>query len=241
MTATQLTSGHYQDESSGKNEIYWLGMTKDIEQMINNCNTCQCFQATQYDLPLGKQPTPNCLWQIVVFDLFDFDRGQHMVVTNMYSKMCFVWKNAFCWGNISSYYQKDEEIFAEHGVPDILRSDNGPQYASAAFIEFAEEWGFQHTTSSPHYPGLNGFAESMVKIIKTGFTKAKYSGKDPQLTLLALHSTLVDSHLPSPAQLLFQWKLKTRLLTQPSNADPHADECHDHLENKSDHAKMTHH
>ena len=46
---------------------------------------------------------------------------------------------------------KMKEIFAEHGVPDILRSDNGPQYASAAFTEFVEEWEFQHTTSSPHF------------------------------------------------------------------------------------------
>ena len=80
----------------------------------------------------------------------------------------------------------------------------------------------------------------MVKIIKTAFTKAKYSGKDPQLSLLALHSIMVDSNLPTPVQLLYQQKLKTRLLTQPSNMDPHADEHHDHLEDKADCAKMTH-
>ena len=34
---------------------------------------------------------------------------------------------------------KMKEIFSEHGVLDILRSDNGPQYASAPFTEFAEE------------------------------------------------------------------------------------------------------
>ena len=81
---------------------------------------------------------------------------------------------------------------------------------------------------------------SMVKIIKTAFTKAKYSGEDPQLTLLALHNTSVDSHLPSPAHLLYQQNLKTRLPTQPSNTDPCADEHHEHLEDKTDHAKITH-
>ena len=69
-----------------------------------------------------------------------------------------------------------------------------------AFTEFAAKWGFQHKTSSPHHPASNGFAESMVEIVKTAFTKANYSGKDPQLALLALHSTPVDPHLPSPAQ-----------------------------------------
>ena len=68
---------------------------------------------------------------------------------------------------------KMKEIFAEHGVPDILRSDNGPQYTSAAFTKFAEELGFQHTISSPHCPASNGFAESTVKIIMTAFEKGK--------------------------------------------------------------------
>ena len=71
-----------------------------------------------------------------------------------------------------------KEIFAEHGVPDILRSENGPQYASAAFTTFVKEWAFQHTTSHPHYPASNGFTEPMVKISKTAFTKANYTGKD---------------------------------------------------------------
>ena len=85
-----------------------------------------------------------------------------------------------------------------------------------------------------------GFAESMVKFIKTAFIKVKYSGKDSQLTLSALRSVLVDSHLPSPAQMLYQWKLKTRMATEPSNTDSYADEHHGHLENKADHAKIAH-
>ena len=39
----------------------------------------------------------------------------------------------------AAIFTKMKDIFAEHGVPDILRSDNGPQHASAAFTEFAEE------------------------------------------------------------------------------------------------------
>ena len=78
------------------------------------------------------------------------------------------------------------------------------------------------------------------EIIKTAFTKAKYSGKDLQLTLLALDSTLVDSHLPSPVQLFYQWKLKTWLPTQQSNTDTCADEHYRHLGDKADHVKMTH-
>ena len=125
-------------------------------------------------------------------------------------------------------------------VPDVLRSDNGPQYASAAFQEFTRNWEFQHITLSPHHPALNGFAKSMVKRVKTALTKAKYSGNDLQLALLTLCSTPVDAHLPSPAQIHFQHKLKTRLSTQPSNTDPCAEEHHGRLDEKADQAKANH-
>ena len=80
----------------------------------------------------------------------------------------------------------------------------------------------------------------MVKIVKTALTKAKYSGNDLQLALLALHSTPVDAHLPSPAQILFQCKVKTRLPTQPSNTDPCAKEHQGRLDEKADQAKANH-
>ena len=136
-----------------------------------------------------------------------------MVMADMYSKMYFVWKMPSAGATSEAIFSMMKEMFAEQGVPDILRSDNGPQYASAAFTEFTEEWGFQHTMPSAHYQASNGFAESMVKIIKTTLMKAKYSDKNPQPALLALHSTPVNSHLPSPAQLLYQQKLKNRLPT----------------------------
>ena len=174
------------------------------------------------------------------YGLFDFNGGQYIVMADMYSKMCFVQKIPSAGARSAAIISKMKEIFAEHGVPDVLRSDNGPQYPSAAFTEFVDEWRFQHTISSPHCSASNGFAESMVKIIKTAFTKVKYSGEDPQPALLALHSTPVDSHLPSPVQMLYQQKLKTRLQTQTSSDDPYADEHHEHLQDKADHAKMTH-
>ena len=91
-----------------KNVIYWPGMTKYIEQMINSCNTCQYFQARQCDLPLEKQPTCNCPWQIMASDLFSFDgepihgHGWHVL------KDVLCVETPFYWNNISSHYQYDE-------------------------------------------------------------------------------------------------------------------------------------
>ncbi|KAK2879315.1 hypothetical protein Q8A73_006228, partial [Channa argus] len=54
-------------------------------------------------------------------------------------------------------------VFARHGVPCEPFSDNGPQFSSCEFADFAKEWGFRHLTSSPNYPKPTGLAESSFK------------------------------------------------------------------------------
>ena len=42
-----------------------------------------------------------------------------------------------------------KELFAEHGIPEEIRSDNRPQFASHPFAEFTKDWNIKHSTSSP--------------------------------------------------------------------------------------------
>lgn len=63
--------------------------------------------------------------------------------------------------------------FARLGIPERVISDNGPQYASHEFSEFAKEWDFIHETSSPNHQQANGLAEKYVQIIKRLFSKRK--------------------------------------------------------------------
>ena len=43
-------------------------------------------------------------------------------------------------------------IFSRHGVPEMLVSNNGPEYSSREFIEFVRTYRFSHITSNPHSP-----------------------------------------------------------------------------------------
>ena len=79
-------------------------------------------------------------------------------------------------------------IFARHGIPEEVRSDNGPQYASAEFTHFAKEWGFKHTTSSPRFPQSN---DEAVETTKSLLKKEK----DPSKGLLAYRTGLDIYHL----------------------------------------------
>lgn len=72
-----------------------------------------------------------------------------------------------------------KNCFATHGIPEIIAADNMP-FGSYNFRKFAEEFGIQIITSSPHYSKSNGQAESGVKIAKSFLRK----GADLDIALL---------------------------------------------------------
>ncbi|XP_033759897.1 uncharacterized protein K02A2.6-like [Pecten maximus] len=88
----------------------------------------------------------------------------------------------------SSVIAKLKVIFARHGIPEKLISDNGPQYSSDKFSNFARTWDFIHETSSPLYPQSNCLAEK-----KRIFTKAKADRRDPYLAILEFRTTPLES------------------------------------------------
>ena len=138
-----------------------------------------------------------------------FDGSEYLVIVDYYSKMPIVRKMPTSQCNSAKMITVLKELFAEHGIPEEIRSDNGPQFASHLFAEFTKDWNIKHSTSSPRNPRSNGQAESAVKIVKGLLTHAKCSGQDPYLALLAYRSTPVDSHLRSPAKMLYQRALRT--------------------------------
>ena len=100
-------------------------------------------------------------------------------------------------------------VFRRHGVPCELFTDNGPQFSSGEFASFANEWGIQHSVSSPTYPKSNGLAESSVKTVK-GLMKKNEDRDDFQKSLLIYRSTPLQNGL-SPAQMLMGRRIRSNL------------------------------
>ncbi len=106
-----------------------------------------------------------------------------------------------------------KSLFARYGIPQEVVSDNGPQYSSHEFAQFAKEYDFHHTTSSPHFPQSNGLAERGVKTVK----KLLKGSKDPFMSLLAYRTTPLPWCNLSPAQLLMGRQVRSNI-PQPTES-----------------------
>ena len=56
-------------------------------------------------------------------------------------------------------------IFATHGLPEEVVSDNGPQVTSTEFVEFMHKNGLMHPLVPPYHPESNGAAVRSVRVV----------------------------------------------------------------------------
>ena len=98
-------------------------------------------------------------------------------------------------------------------MPDTLVTDNGPCFDSSEFAKFADQWNFQHVTSSLRYLQSNGKAENAVRIVKRLFTKCRAAGVSEFQALLDWRNTPSEGIDSSPAQRLLGLRCKTLLST----------------------------
>ncbi len=109
-----------------------------------------------------------------------------------------------------------KSVFSRHDIPETLHSDNGPQYSSQEFAEFATTYNFAHETSSPHFPQSNGHAECAVKTVK----RLLKDSRDPFLSLLSYRTTPLPWCGLSPAELLMGRRIRSDLPQNSQDLTP---------------------
>ena len=195
-----------------KHSVWWPGVRTDVTSIVEKCPIC-CKHRVQHVEPLLPSPFPSRLWEKVGTDLFEWKKSNYIVVIDYYSRYIEIAK-------LSSTTSLDvvrhlKSIFARHGIPNTVVSDNGPQFSSSTFSDFSKSYGFNHTTSSPRYPQANGQAERAVRTVKELLSK----NEDPYLALLAYRDTPLENGY-SPAQLLMGRSLRTTVPVHPEQLNP---------------------
>ena len=188
--------------------FYWPRMNSELKDFILKCDICNSHKPEQPQEPLMPHEIPLRPWQKVGTDLFQFEGRHYIITVDYYSSFFEVDKLETL--DSTAVINKLKMHFSRHGIPEIVISDNGPQYAASEFSNFAKAWGFHSVKSSPHHPQSNGKAESAVKICKSIMKKAASNKFDPYLALLDLRNTPTEIG-SSPAQRLFGRRTRNML------------------------------
>ena len=199
----KLHEGHQgicKTQQRAKTAVFWPGMNNQIEDRVASCTTCKAHERAQARAPLSPSEIPSHLWQIIGSDLFQVEGEHYLLNIDYYSK----WVNIVQLNELSSnaIIQEFRKQFADFGQPQVIRSDNGPQYNSREFRSFASEFSIEHVTSSPGYPRSNGLAERAVQTIKNMIVKVLEDGGCLWKALQLFRNTPLGPRLLSPAQLL---------------------------------------
>ena len=144
---------------------YWPGVSRQIEQMIQNCPVCLKFAAAKPKIKkknMMRHKIPETQWCKLASDIFHFHGANFLVLVDYMTRFPIVKKlKGIDQCSIINIF---EEICSERGYPNVL--DNRLCYRGELFAKFLKRKGIKHVTSSPHYPQSNGLAEACVKVIK---------------------------------------------------------------------------
>ena len=91
-----------------------------------------------------------------------FPTGEYLLVAiDAYSRFLVV--EIVQTTSAKSTIVKLEKIFCTHGIPRILKSDNGPSFNSQDFKVFMQEYEINHRRVTPLCPQANSEAENFMK------------------------------------------------------------------------------
>ena len=196
-----------------KTSVWWPGILKEVENTVRECRTC-AREAVEKTAPMIACELPDYPWQKIGTDLFQLKGVTYLLVVDYFSRYPEIYKLRTT--NSSEVIKLMKTTFSRFGIPEVVFSDNGPQYVSQEFKDFGRSYGFQHVTSSPHYPQSNGQAERTVKTIKQLLSSAE----DQDLALLIYRSTPFPWCGLSPAELLMGRRLRSNIPLQNSQLTP---------------------
>ncbi|KAL3213425.1 hypothetical protein MRX96_051690 [Rhipicephalus microplus] len=151
-------------------------------------------------------------WSRLHMDFAGPFQGQtFLIVVDSYSK----WLEVIPTSSMTSQtvISALQKLFATHGLPDIIVSDNGAQFKSTEFREFLDSNLIRQVTSAPFHPSTNGQAERMVRTTKEGLSciiQGNWARRLADFTLQQ-HVTPHTTTGQSPAELLMGRKLSTML------------------------------
>lgn len=112
--------GIEKSKQRARNILFWPGMNKQIEELVERCTTCLELRKYIPKESIISHQIPERLWQIVATDLFMWNGDEYLIEVDNYSRFFELER---LHSTSPTVIHKLKAIFARRAVPD-----NDPKY-----------------------------------------------------------------------------------------------------------------
>ena len=205
-----------------REKVWFSGMDLLVENKIGSCIQCQSAVTDNRKESLKMSELPRAPWTEVSVDFAELPNGKYLlVVVDDYSRYPEV--DVVSSTSAKSVIPKLDRMFSQFGVPETVKSDNGPPFNGAEFKQFAEYMGFHHRRITPYWPRANGEVERFMRTLKKHLRTTDVPLKQGLFKFLRdYRATPHTSTKIAPATALFGRPIRVRLpemVVTPSNDD----------------------
>lgn len=157
-----------------KKRFYWPGWKRDVKNHIRICSKCAQFKSDvePIRLPMITNETTELRnWETLGLDVVGplattpRENKYIIVAQDYYSK--FLITMAAPIVNTQSVTRWLDDIFTEHGRPKRIITDNGPQFTSRDFKQWARDNNIDISYATPFHHQTNGMVERANRTIET--------------------------------------------------------------------------
>ncbi len=197
-----------------REKVWFPGIDKMVEKKVQSCCACLVSTPESKREPLAMSPLPKAPWSEVSMDFAELPNSEYLlIITDDYSRYPVV--ETVKSTSANTVIPKVDKVFSKFGIPDVVKTDNGPPFNSSAFKSFAQTLGFQHRKITPRWPRANGEVERFVRTVKKVIKTANLEGKSwKQEMYRFLRNFRATPHTTTrvpPATALFNRAIKTKL------------------------------
>ena len=159
-------------KSLARLHVWWSSLDHDVEQTVRECHACQANRCKSPEKVNNPWIWPTRPWQRIHVDFAGPFNGQmFLLVVDAKSK----WIEVFPMSSTTALttIRALRFLFATHGLPEVIFSDNGPQFVAQEIKNFLKSNGIRHCLSSPYHPASNGEVERAVRTFKESMKTMK--------------------------------------------------------------------
>ena len=198
-----------------RTRVWFPKMDQMTQEYIDTCLPCQAATDRNHTEPLKPTAMPERPWQKLAMDFKGpiASKFYFFLLIDEYSRFPEV--EIVTSTSAESVIPKLHRILCTHGIPEEIKSDNGPPFNGEEIKNYAKRQGFRHRLIEPEHPESNGLAENFMRMLTKVAHTAYTAKQDPRRAvnnyLLNYRATPHSTTGETPAEILFGRKIITKV------------------------------